>query len=269
VILLEKRTGRMRLPRSAAALLDELGITEPRDIEVEAIAQHCGATVLYEPLYGCEARIVGLGDRAIITVRDDVARGRQRFSVGHEIGHWLRDREQVAFACTERVFRGEWATNNPERRANAFAAELLLPERMFLPVARSLPLTLATVHSLAATFETSLTATAIRLIQVGPQPAMVVCSTRAGKRTWFFRSRDVFLWPHDSVLRDSVAWDIARGAAATGPADVDAAAWIDQTEPERYSLVEDSMALGPDLVLSLLWWKDERQLIDAAEQGDG
>jgi hypothetical protein len=254
----------MPAARKAAALLNELGITEPGDIDVEAIAQYCGATVLYERLAGCEARIVGHGDRAIITVRRDVARGRQRFSVGHEIGHWLRDRNRVAFACTDRVFRAEWAADNPEHRANTFAAELLLPERMFRPVARSLPVTLATVHSLADAFQSSLTATAIRLVELGPQPAMVVCSTTAGKRRWFFRNKDVPLWPHDSAGRDTIAWDIARGAEAAGPVEVDASAWIDQTEADRYSLVEDSMALGPDLVLSILWWRDERQLIDAA-----
>lgn len=50
------------------ALLAELGIVEPADIRIEAIAQYCGATVVYEPLTGCEAYIAGHGNRAIITV---------------------------------------------------------------------------------------------------------------------------------------------------------------------------------------------------------
>lgn len=255
-------------PLRALDLLDELGITEPAEIEVEVIAQHCGATVLYERLHGCEARIVGFGDRAIITVRDDIPRGRQRFSVGHEIGHWLRDRARIAFACTDRVFRSEWGPDNPERRANRFAADLLLPEPMFRPAARSQPVNLATAESLAATFQTSLTATVIRLVELGPQPAMVVCSSREGRRAWFFCSQDVPFWPHDALDRETVAWDIARGSAPSGPVEVDAAAWIQDTPAGLYSLVEDSTALGPDLLLSLLWWKDERQLIDAVEQDD-
>ena len=58
----------MSLParfRPAADLLKELGITEPEEIDIEAIAQHCDATVTYGQLAGSEARIVGADDKAI------------------------------------------------------------------------------------------------------------------------------------------------------------------------------------------------------------
>ena len=45
--------------RAPQILLDELGITDPGDIDVEAIAEYISATVVYERLQGCEARIVG------------------------------------------------------------------------------------------------------------------------------------------------------------------------------------------------------------------
>ena len=72
---------------SAAELLDELGITEPVELDMEAIAQHCQATIIYKPLKGCAARITGNEDRAIITIDDACRRERQRFSAGHELGH--------------------------------------------------------------------------------------------------------------------------------------------------------------------------------------
>src|SRR5687768_12988516 len=40
--------------RPAIDLLKELGITEPSEIDIEAIAQHCGATVTYGRLSGSE-----------------------------------------------------------------------------------------------------------------------------------------------------------------------------------------------------------------------
>jgi IrrE N-terminal-like domain len=258
----------MPLTRNPATLFDELGITEPTDIDVEAIAQYCGATVLYEPLHGCEARIVGLSDRAIITVRDDASATRKRFSVAHELGHWLRDRAKIAFNCTERIFRREWGLDNPEQRANRFAADLLLPEAMFRPKARPLPVTLGTARSLADIFNTSLTATAIRLVELGPQPAMLVCSARDGERLWFCRHPDVTLWPHRTLGRDTVALEIAKGAPAAGPKEVAAATWIDHDDAGNYTLIEDSVPLGSDLLLSLLWWKDESQLISAAGLDD-
>src|ERR1017187_10341105 len=95
-----------------AALLDELGITGPSEIILEAIAYRCHATIVYEPLTGCEARILGNDKEAIVTVNSNAPRERQRFSAAHELGHWMRDRGKVAFACTERTLLGEWNDDN-------------------------------------------------------------------------------------------------------------------------------------------------------------
>jgi Zn-dependent peptidase ImmA (M78 family) len=81
----------MSVYKSPAAILEELGITEPEDLDIEAIAQSCGATIVYERLDGCAARILGNGDQAIVIVDDRPNIGRQRFSAGHEFGHWMRD----------------------------------------------------------------------------------------------------------------------------------------------------------------------------------
>lgn len=107
------------LPRSIppAALLSELGIDTPEDIDIEAIAQHCGATIVYAPLVGCEARIIGYGERAIITINRASSPERKRFSAGHELGHWSNDRGKSILACTENQL-SEWFADNPERRAN-------------------------------------------------------------------------------------------------------------------------------------------------------
>src|SRR5438445_770035 len=153
--------------KSPSALLDELGVSEPKDIKIEAIAEYCGATIVYESLKGCEARILGHGDRAIITVNSTSLRERQRFSGAYELGHWMRDRGKIAFACTEVVFAAEWGNENPEWRVNRYAVELLLPEFMFSPRIRNREMTFATVRNLANEFETSLTATVIRLVELG------------------------------------------------------------------------------------------------------
>ncbi|MDQ3365413.1 MAG: ImmA/IrrE family metallo-endopeptidase [Myxococcota bacterium] len=146
-----------------AVVLDELGITEPSEIDIEAIAEYCGATVLYEPLDGSAARILGRDDRAYITVDSKASPARQRFSAGHELGHWMRDRGKVAFACTDRELENYWIDDHPERRANRYAADLLLPRKLFQPVARSMAPTFVSTRELARTFTTSLIATAIRL----------------------------------------------------------------------------------------------------------
>lgn len=156
--------------RTPFEILNDLGITDPQDIDVEAIAEDCGATIRYRLLSGCAARIMGYNNRAIITIDDHTPRPRQRFSAGHELGHWMRDRGRVSFQCTNSTFVREWSAENPETRANRFTSDLLLPPRMFRPRAKGLPVTFESVRQLAETFTTSLTATAIRLIEYGELP---------------------------------------------------------------------------------------------------
>jgi Zn-dependent peptidase ImmA (M78 family) len=247
---------------SPAALLQELGITEPQDIDIEAIAQYCGATIVYESLHGCEAQIVGKENRAIIAVRKDSPRPRQRFSGAHELGHWMCDRGRAAFACIEKTFLREWSKDNPETRANRYAADLLLPRHLFEREARGKAMTLVTARELADRYQASLTATTIRLVELGSFPAMVVCMEQ-GRRKWFMRGSDVpnSLWPVENLQRGSLAYELMEGGKAVGPIDVEASNWIDHPDAERFPISEDSLRSG-DFVLSLLWWKDERQLLE-------
>jgi IrrE N-terminal-like domain len=251
--------------RSPPALLRDLGITEPADIRIEAIAQHCGATIVYEPLGGCAARIMGSGDRAYITVDSRSRRERQRFSAAHELGHWMMDRGKISsFLCAEKIFTSEWEDDNPERRANIYAGDLLLPKFMFEPRAKNKEITFATVRDLARDFQTSLTATAIRLVQLSSFPAIIVCN-EPGHRRWFFRGADVpdALWPRDTPGAYTCAYDLLGDSnVIEGPTDVQADGWFSHPDARRYTLREDSTPAGHGLVLSLLWWEDERQLLD-------
>jgi Zn-dependent peptidase ImmA (M78 family) len=155
-------------------ILSRLGITQPDELDIEAIAYACGATILPQPLTGCEANIIGFGDRAIITVNSNSIPTRRRFSAGHELGHWMKDRGQSAFGCLNIQIDSEWTTNSPETRANRFASDLLLPVTMFVPLAKGRPITGETVLDLAGMFRMSRTATAIRLVNYGSFPAMLL-----------------------------------------------------------------------------------------------
>ena len=254
--------------RSPQQLLDDLGIGQPTEIDVEVIAFKCGAIVRYEPLTGCEARIVGTNDKARIVVNSYSSRPRQRFSVGHELGHWMRDRGKVAFSCDDLKLTTQWTERNPEALANEYASDLLLPSGMFKPRARNRPIFFETVRDLAEEFRTSLTATAIRLVTRGPFPAMLVCYSSTG-REWFVRGPDIpgMIWPRDMPGKDTIAHDLLHGIpAGSGPIDTYADQWITRSGSERYSLREDSVCVSGDSILSLLWWKDETQLLDIEEE---
>lgn len=248
-------------------LLEELGITEPSEIELEVIAQFVGATVVAEPLVGAEARLVGTGDSAIITINSNASVPRQRFSIGHELGHWMHDRGRAQFACGTRVQNANFYGSDPESLANRYSTELLLPDFMFQPRVGKRHPTLETVQDLGRAFNTSITATASRLVELGMWPAMLVCFSM-DKRQWFKRGRDVpdKIWPLKMLDKDSIAYALLQDSGATSATEeVDADAWIDSPDAGDYTVVESSIKVTPELVVSLLWWKNQSQLRDAEE----
>jgi hypothetical protein len=255
--------------RTAPQILEELGIVSPEDIDIEAIAFHCGAVIKYRPLTGCAARIVGNGNQAIITIDSNSPRARQRFSAGHELGHWMHDRGKTSFACEERQFVQDWSKNNPESRANRYASDLLLPVQIFKPLASSFrEITLTVASQLATKFQMSLTATAIRLVEHGPLPSMLICTSVAG-REWFVRNADLSkqLFPTATPGPDTYAHDLLKGSEeSSANGEVQASSWFDHEIAERFYLHEHSMRTGYGDVLSMLWWKDERMLIAIDEE---
>ncbi|MBI4467757.1 MAG: ImmA/IrrE family metallo-endopeptidase [Acidobacteria bacterium] len=246
---------------SVDALLEDLGITEPHELDLRFIAQHCGATIVYKPLEGCAARIAGNEERAIITVDNTSQIERQRFSAGHELGHWTFDRGKVSlFSCEDNLFIQEWSGSNPETRANRYASDLLMPHFMFRPRAVTFrQINFDTVRKLANIFTTSLTATAIRLVEHGPFPSMLVCNNVKEMEWVVFGSGTRGLWPQIPGP-DTYAYDILKGRKEEASGDILATSWFEHPVAERYSVHEHSIRAYKGLVLSLLWWQNETML---------
>lgn len=141
---------------------------------------------------------------------------------------------------------------------------------MFEPLAKDRPIEFDAVRVLSGEFQTSMTATAIRLVEYGSFPAMLVCSEGTRQR-WFVRSPDVpeRIWPHDELSPYTYAYELQRGSLERQlPCDVGAAGWVNYPNSECYSVCEDSIKVGSNLVLSLIWWKDEKQLLDLGEDDE-
>jgi Zn-dependent peptidase ImmA (M78 family) len=252
----------------AKDLLDELGITEPDEIDLEAIAQYVGATVTRQKMAGVEARIVGLNDQAIITVNEDSLPTRQRFSIGHELGHWIYDRGRIDMSCgvdkQERFYTG----TDKESLANEFATELLLPSSMFTPRLAKRPPKLVVIKELRDVFRASFTATARRVVDLGAHPAMVICSSLT-KRVWFKASSEIEgrFWPNNQTSKDTLAYELLkRSDYGEATEEVDADAWIDHENAEDYVLIESSVKVTPELAVSVLWWKDQAQIRDLDDE---
>lgn len=248
--------------KHAEYLLRELGIAEPHEIDVEAVAAHCGAFVVYQELRGADARIVGNNDKAFITVRASAATSRKRFSIGHELGHWMWDRGKIAFSCNAEVLDHQWSRTGKESLANSFAAELLMPEFMFRPRLSASELTMRTVLKLAEEFQSSITATAIRVAECAHYPCMVIASSSAG-RLWFRGSKEIEgkVWPVKTLDEYSFAHDMLVGKKANPIGGlVEADTWIDHPRASWYEIYESSVALSSNSVLSMIWWKTTKML---------
>lgn len=244
------------LYQSPNALLQELGITTPEEIQLEAIAEHCRATIVYRRTVGCEARVLGYGDRAIITVNEAGRPGRRRFSAAHELGHWVWDHGTVALNCSEDTLEGEWSGKTLERRANRYAADLLLPEFMVQPIVQDCDITFAMVEHLADQFRTSFTATAIRFVELGSFPAMLICSA-AGTRRWFFRSALVppDYWPYTEPRPGTATVDLLHRPYETGLVrNLSGEKWIGHPTARHQPIREEAIQLTPHFVLSLITW---------------
>lgn len=152
----------------AENILDDLGVqgaTQER-VDVEAILQNLGVRVVDTSLEDGSIRAVAIGGQdylsTILLNRTHKANpyptGR-RFSLAHELCHLLYDR---AFAREVALPSGPWAPRDVERRANAFAAMLLMPPdriRQVIASSDSNPGSRELVLEVATRLQTSFTAT--------------------------------------------------------------------------------------------------------------
>lgn len=250
---------------AAELILKRLGVTEPHEIDLEAIAWILGVKVKYRPLEACEARIVGANDRAIITVNSRSSRRRCRFSIGHELGHWHYDRGRVLICQSDEIGRAGGHAG-PENAADRFASSLLMPEYLLRPaMCAYAKICFETVRGIAELFDTSTTATAIRLVEGGYFPAVLVCHGPQGRK-WFARAPDIpdRWFPRTDLAAESFAFGVLFGDKPGDrfPRKVMADAWFERREAERYEVQEQSIRTVENEILTLVIITDDAMLQD-------
>lgn len=257
-------------PRTAARLLESLSITEPGEIDLEAIAWLSGAKVKYRELDGCDACIAGRADvgRAIISINNRSLPRRQRFSLAHEIGHWEWHRGHQLL-CSKDDITGSGVKLkglSQEAAANRFAAELLMPGFMLKNAMRDFDrLNMKTVRELSARFDVSLTAMAYRLVESDMHPSFLVAYGKDG-RHWFVRSKSIAekWFPKDRLDEQSGAYDILfrSGHDDRIMSTVEGDVWFDVEWADRVEVGEQSFRTQDNEVVTLLVAKSERMLAD-------
>ncbi len=120
-------------------LLNQNNIKVP-PIVVEELASALGVTIQYKP---ADDKLSGFlirdlkNHRAVIGVNSSHPQNRKRFTIAHEIGHFLlHESEKVYMDGINNIFRVQHRNQDSskgssveEKEANLFAAELLMPKK--------------------------------------------------------------------------------------------------------------------------------------------
>jgi len=125
---------RKMIRRIVEELLDKHQIKEP-PVDVEKICESIGLSVVKKEVESISGFIVQNDGKAVIGVNSSNVPARQRFTIAHELGHYLlhppgMDDVHVDSEFEVR-FRDELSsqgTDKSEQEANFFAAELLMPQ---------------------------------------------------------------------------------------------------------------------------------------------
>jgi hypothetical protein len=246
----------------AERLLQELGVTEPKEIDLEAIAWYVGCTVKYRELEGCEARILGAGNKAIITVSSSVSRTRKRFSLAHELGHWSHHRGRSFVCRSDDIANQNRGATDPERVADGYAADLILPRYLLKPYLDKIKRpSIDEIIKLSGGFTTSFAATAIRFTEMAPFPIVLVCHSKNGRK-WFVRNRAVSTWytPKVELDAESNAFDVVFGNKEKASRSlIGADAWFGNSRAEQYEIYEQTQRMG-DEAFALLEITNEAML---------
>lgn len=239
--------------------MKRFGITRPDEIDLDAIAHDLGLTVRRRLLSGADARLVAVDGRGVVTVNNQTHPKRQRFSIGHEIGHWLRDREGEGLtACSKSdVSPSNQKAKSVEADANVFSADLILPPYLVGPAIRNRLPTIDLVLDLSGLFDASIPATAIRAVRMATGPAAVVVHTVSGKKWWF----ENIAWPINDyrivqdVHHDSPTMDLLyRGSPREKTRDQKERGdrWLTGKDAHRLDVQVQSVKRQGDTVLTIL-----------------
>lgn len=252
------RVFRLKLARQEAeAFLKREGITT-LPVDPFAIAAKLDIVVEGKPAdtKGVSGMLLRHGNNfGIVYATNIPSEGFQRFSVSHELGHFmLPGHPDQVIQNGMHISRAGFVTNDPyELEADHFAAGLLMPETPFKKEMERHDPGLDAVGALADRCKTSRTATAIRFAELSRDAVAVIVST-GGIIDYCFLSEAMKTLPQLGYLRKgtklpagtataSFAADVARVHAGERILDsVDVRDWLGGTRKAEVS--EETIGLG-------------------------
>lgn len=182
---------------------------------------------------------------------------RQRFSVCHEVAHVV-----LEIAADHANPNWSYAKRPPSEVAcDVFAAELLLPYKLFKPRVDLADMALSSISNLSDEFESSLISTGSRFATFSGELCAFVVS-EGGKVRYSARStrlREAKGWIRSGLAlpTDSYSARLRAGKIPSGSEDADPDQWFENWDRDG-ALFEDALHLAKyDQTLTLLYFGDE------------
>lgn len=181
--------------RLAAAVIEQTGISSGY-VPVQEIARASDIREIREaPLIGFEGALVATPEKrdGIILVKKGASEERTRFTIAHELGHFLIGYHRPVggkFECTSKdmraiQFKASDRAAKMEVEANRFAAELLMPRNTLVPwIKKVCDVDLRHILSLAKDYRVSKEAAARRFVELIDEPIAIVFSNDGLVRYW-------------------------------------------------------------------------------------
>jgi Zn-dependent peptidase ImmA (M78 family)/transcriptional regulator with XRE-family HTH domain len=165
----------------------------------EVLEERLRLDVDFSPLpEAVDGLCVSVGERALVLVGSSKPSSRQRFTLAHELAHYLVDDLDPLYVDE----RGVRARSVAEMRANAFAAHLLMPEPGVRATIEGFTDDAERAVRVALTFGTSVSAAAYQLGNLGLLPETVRDRlTQAGSRPLLMRYALPSDWQQDESGR--------------------------------------------------------------------
>lgn len=224
-------------------------ITKPNELTLEEIILFIdGPQVVFEDLSGCEGKFISIANSSIIKINSNIKNeGRKRFTLAHELGHYILHRNMNYIKCTIEDFYDWTGRKQIETEANYFASELLMPTDIFFEQTKNKSFSVGFLKEIAQYFDTSFTSTAIKFVECGEDPVFLICS-RDGVIQWKKANKNFRFFIDFKNLKkipqESVTYEITHQLASySDPQEVDPRYWLIKDEDHEFTFYEDMVNL--------------------------
>lgn len=251
--------------QAAKYVLESLGIDDPAQMDIEDLIVFYDGIVKHKPMSSCDGRMVMKNGRSIVTINSDIEfPQKKRFVLAHELGHIICHANRDATFSDDYNTLEAYKHGPQEREANDFASSLLMPSESFTKACQRQKFGSSLLRSLADKFNTSLTATVYRYIDLGPHPICVFYS-KDGIVQYWKKSETFICWLKDRnrlrVPEDSVAQEFYGKGKIYPTNDSDQtifkSTWCELDKYESDSKMFEFCIITPkyNTVLSVIWTK--------------